>query len=100
MTPVLMNCVNKHSLGTNSRKQRQLQLVHCAVYLEKTKNPYHSSHDSSAHTFSLHIRDKLCVLLLHIKKEHDANQTHQFYLWNKLRTKVALHKALACQLGT
>lgn len=62
--------------------------MYCAVYLEKKQNPYHSSHDASAHTFSLHIRDKLCVLLLHIEKEHDAHQTHQFYLRNIMRLNV------------
>lgn len=70
----------------------------CCIF-RTNKNPYHSSHDSSAHTFSLHIRDKLCMLLLHIEKKHDANQTHQLHLWNKMRIMVTLHKVLVCQLG-
>lgn len=43
-------------------------------------NPYHPSHDASAYTFSLHIGDELCMLLLHIKDQHDAHQTYQLHL--------------------
>lgn len=47
--------------------------------------PYHPSHDASAHTLSLHIRDELCMLLLHIEDQHDAHQTHQLHLWKMSR---------------
>lgn len=68
----------------------------CCIF-RHNKNPYHSSHDSSAHTFSLHIRDKLCMLLLHIKKEHDAHKTHRLYLWHNTRINVTLQKNLVRQ---
>ncbi len=43
-------------------------------------DPYHPSHDASAHSLGLHIRDELRMLLLHVEDQHDAHQTHQLHL--------------------
>lgn len=41
---------------------------------------YHPSHNASAHTFGLHIRDEFGMFLFHIEDQHDAHQSHQLHL--------------------
>lgn len=69
---------------------QQLTAVHDIISLRNSskpdlrtsawKNPYHPSHNASAHSLSLHIRDELCMLLLHIEDQHDTHQAHQLHL--------------------
>lgn len=49
-------------------------------YMICDNSSHHPPHDAGAHSFRLYIRDKFCMLLLHIEDEHDAHQAHQLHL--------------------